>query len=258
MTTTGQSQAPANVTQINRGRHDRLRVTRRADFSHAAHSHVSPLVIGEFASAASDYPIILIKDADTGTFRAAALFGFGAGENVYHNAHGWNATYVPMNVSRYPFVIGVEDDDAATPVLCIDEASGRLTQDGDGDALFDAQGNETAFLSQARQQMQQLYDGERQTSRFIADILSLRLIAPFHFSLSLADGETRKITGLYGIDQDRLNALDDANLVQLCRAGHMLALHAMIVSQRQLNRMAQLHNAQSTNAILRVSLLPNA
>lgn len=242
------------ITAVTLDRHRHVRVQRQEDYAHAARSHVSPLVVAEFASAASDYPIVLIKDGETGSFRAAALFGLGPGENVYSSPQGWNATYVPMNVSRYPFVIGLDESDGATPCLCIDEASGRLSNSGDGDLLFDAQGAETPFLSAARQQMQRLYEGEQQTQAFIAAILGLRLITPLHLKVSLADGANRQVTGLYGVAQDRLEHLADADLIALCRDRHMLALHAMLISQRQLNRLAQLHNAQTAPAIVQIAL----
>ncbi len=254
MTDSNPPEASPQITAVSLDRHRHARVRRQDNYAHAARSHVSPLVVAEFASAASDYPIVLIKDGETGSFRAAALFGLEPCENVYHTAQGWNATYVPMNVSRYPFVIGLDEAADPTPCLCIDEASDRVSNSGEGDPLFDAQGAETPFLSAARQQMQRLFEGERQTQAFIATILDLRVIAPLPLQVKLDDGASRDITGLYGIDQDRLEHLADNDLLTLCRDGHMLALHAMLISQRQLNRLAQLHNAQNTPAIVQIAL----
>ncbi|RME68360.1 MAG: hypothetical protein D6782_01240 [Alphaproteobacteria bacterium] len=248
-----------SIVAIDRTRHRRVRIRPDPGFAHAAQSHLSPLVLEEFAPATADYPIVAVKDSDDGSFRAAALFGFAVGENYYRTPAAWQATYVPLNIRRYPFVVGIGNDgegngEGEGPLLCIDEASALVGDGAEGDALFDESGSESQTLTAARQMMARLWTGHRQTAAFLNMLLAQRLLAPLDIDLGFRDGSSRTVSGLYGIDEENLRGLDNAALHTLARNDWLLPLYAMLISRHQFNRLAQLHNAGAANAITRVHL----
>ena len=96
-----------NHVLINNVEHNEVRVvtTRSAKFGDAIMSCITfPL---EFRSVQAWYPILLQSFPD-GAMRPVALFGFEKGENLFLDATGWNAGYLPAMIRREPFQIGLQ------------------------------------------------------------------------------------------------------------------------------------------------------
>ena len=57
-----------NFQALNSHQHQNLKIKADGKFSHASNSHVVPLSVFELTQAQADYPIVLIKDSQTGHF----------------------------------------------------------------------------------------------------------------------------------------------------------------------------------------------
>src|SRR4051812_33968607 len=111
---------PDNVTH----RDLRIVTTRGAAWGDDPMS--SPVFLSEFRSAQATYPIVLQQAGDGGGFPPVALMGLRNGENLFLDAHGWDAHYIPLAIERGPFMIGRGDNEL---MVHLDIESPRVGRD---------------------------------------------------------------------------------------------------------------------------------
>ncbi|MBT8056569.1 MAG: SapC family protein, partial [Gammaproteobacteria bacterium] len=60
----------------------------------------------EFTQLQMEYPIVFMRNKETGHFEPVVLFGLVENENLYLTDAGWEARYIPLTIRRQPFLIG--------------------------------------------------------------------------------------------------------------------------------------------------------
>ena len=88
----------------------------------------------------------------------------------------------------------------------------------------------------------QLVRGKRETDAFIARLLELKLVEPIDVSLQFDDGERLVLDGLYTASLDALHDLDDQEVLELFRKGHLQLIYALSGSLRQIAVLAERRN----------------
>jgi hypothetical protein len=237
----------AAITSLDAVRHADVRVARAPDLAYAACLNHAVIGLDEVALAAADFPLVMLKDAQTGRFHLAALFGFAPDRNLFVMNGRWHATYMPEAVMRYPFLL----DDNGVLGLAIDEASGLLSVSGD--RLFDSNGNPSAFARAVAERIRTMKRDRDAMTVFADTVVQHRLVRPLRLSLVFGDGGSGEIDGLYSADPAAITRLASDILVDLNRRGYLAAMHVMTASLAQLNRLQQLHNAQSSRHIAELS-----
>ncbi len=235
-----------SVTPLTAQRHGALTIGPRPDPAYGARHNHAVLGLSEIAQAAADYPVLLIKDGETGAFSIAALFGFAPGQNAFVMQGGWHATWVPGTMLRYPFY----RDEAAPHGLAIDEACGLLGREG-GEVLFSG-GVPTSFTLRIAETIAALVEDIAAAQALARMLASHALVRPLMLVLTGADGHENQIDGLYGISQQALDALDDEAVVALHRAGALRAANVMAASLGQMERVRQLHDHASAQPLARM------
>ena len=133
-----------NATPVSRARHGGLSVKAGGNFGFAAQINSVPLMAAEFAQVASDMAIVFAAAGDE--VIPAVLLGIRENENLYvDDAGNWQGKYVPAFLRRYPFVFSTSDD-GQNFTLCIDESFEGANNNGRGERLFDADGEQTQYL----------------------------------------------------------------------------------------------------------------
>ena len=217
----------------------------------AAFTQVNHVRLGlhEIVDAAADYPLVFLKDADTGQFRLTALFGLKPGTNAFLDGDFWQAVYLPQEIAAAPFRIG-----GSGKALCIDEASVLVTTDA-GDALFDEDGAETATLLQIRAMLEQLERGRDDADRLVVTLLALGLIGQVSMTVHLQSGEQEAVQGLYSVSPPKLRTIAPDALLDL-RAHDLLGpTYAIVQSMAQFNRIRQLYNLGPNGRIASLEML---
>src|SRR6202011_4252952 len=134
------------LVELSRSEHAGLRI--RADLveASAATKHLIPIVLSEFRKAAVQYPIVFAKSPETGRFSAYVLNGLGVEENLFWSGTELDVAYVPLNVRRQPFYVGMDDalNGPATNVLCIDLDSPCLDASGTK-TIVNPDGSDSAY-----------------------------------------------------------------------------------------------------------------
>jgi len=235
----------ANIVPVKKEQHQALKVSGKRDLSHVAQQHIVPVTAREYAQSATSYPIVFVKDPDAERFRSVIMLGFDASENLYYHEDSWNALYVPQSIGMVPFALGLDPEKDKTLTTCIDIDSPFVGEDKD-QALYDESGKETEFFNQIQDNLGQLYENEIASEQFIQEILDENLMQELALNITYADGEQKKLVGLFTIDEHKMQTLSDEKVLDFYKRGMFIPMHAMLGSLGQINRLIQMRN-DSTN-----------
>lgn len=241
----------ASLFAFNPERHRDVRLVPGLDLAAPFLTHHAEIGLDEVADAAVDYPLLFMKDRDTGRLRLVALFGLAPGQNCYVVDDMWQAIYLPLKIAVMPFSLTGPER-----ILCIDEAHPRVTTD-EGDALFSDDLSETETMANVRVLLDRFKQGCEAADRFIEVLLDLKLVQPITITAHFVAGDAAEdVQGLYTVDPRILDRLEPAALLNLHGEGWLTPLYAIAQSLNQLNRIKQLHNVGSERQVanLRIAM----
>lgn len=244
----------ANLVAVQAALHQHLLVVPSQIDTHAAGQNLIPLIPAELSHVATQLPVVLAKNGQTGQFVLAALTGFTAQENLMMADGQWQGIYLPLQIQRQPFFVGKATPDAADYVVCIDldspatlfstERLDAQQLPADAEALFNADGSETAYYRDAKLKLAQLLQGEQQRELLLSELLALRLLQPMSLEITFADQSITKLNGLYTIDEQQLAQLPAEHLVRLHQQGLLGAVYAILGSAAQIYGLIARKNKQ--------------
>lgn len=210
----------------------------------------------EFKSLQRHYPVFFIKNPDDGEFQAVAMFGVEEGENLFLDENGWNASYIPLNIMRQPFLIGFQDQDHGgetrrEPVVSIDMDSVRIHPEL-GEPVFLEHGGNSEYLENVNSILNVVFVGMRTTKPFFKTLEELDLLESFVLDAQLSDGSEHRLAGFYTINEDVLAELEGEQLEMLNKRGYLEAIYMVIASMANLptllERKNELRKAEAENA----------
>jgi hypothetical protein len=231
------------LVELSRSEHAGLRIRADRVEASAAGQHLIPIVVSEFRKAATQYPIVFAKNPETGRFAAYVLNGLGVEENLFWSGTELDVAYVPLNVRRQPFYVGMNDgpEGPATSVLCIDLDSPCL--DGSGaKTIVNPDGSDSAYLEGILSILGELVAGKKTTEQFIACLLSLDLLAPIMLDIVLEDGTPLQVQGLYGLDEEKFRQLDAGAISSLWKSGYLELVYAVLIASGQIFKLIRMKN----------------
>jgi len=215
--------------QLNSDVHLKSRLgTLAGNFSFSKETNSIPLAAVEFFDTAREYPIAF-TGKDGGALFPIALLGVRQNENLFVSAEGkWEGRYIPAFVRRYPFVLA-EKQDAEDFNVYLDEAYPGFGAE-DGERLFTDSGEHTPLLKQALEFLS-TYQGEiKRTRIFVERLQALDLLIPRVLEIVRPDEQPLVLQGFSVVDEQRLHALSDADLLDLARSGLLAWVHAHLMS----------------------------
>jgi hypothetical protein len=222
------------LINLDRAKHQGLRVLEDQAFAACKSNSMCVVIINEIPRLVAEYPVVFTRNSGTSDYLCVALFGAAPDQNVFWRNGKWNSYFVPLNVARQPFAVGLADNpvggaEAKELVACIDLDCDAV-QENSGEALFDSHGEYTPYLRHKMTILAELVDGEQRTRQFTARLAELGLIHPIQLELKTPDQSPRRITGLHSIDEPKLRALDSTVLSELNGRGYLHAIYAMLSS----------------------------
>ncbi|GGW81060.1 SapC family protein [Alteromonas halophila] len=222
-----------NYVVLNAQRHHALSLISDPGFRHAEKSQIAALVFQEIVAVASCMPVVVLAP-DSDKPALSALFGLTANTNLFAG-ESWQGHVVPMSVQVAPFNYAVEDQRLLT---LIDEKS-PLWQ-ASGQRLFSADHAPTPLLKQRQTLLKELASGAPRAEQFIKTLSDQQLLKPLTVRITDIDGQSNELTGMFTVDETCLGNLSAETLKQLHDNGMLTAIHAMLLSLRQFNRLVQL------------------
>lgn len=235
------------VAPVSKDRHLNWSVKTSNDFSFTRATNSIPLMAVEFANAASEYTIIFVGNKDDGEVMPAIILGV-RDENLYLTESGdWNAKYIPAFVRRYPFVFS-STKDGNTLTLCVDEEFDGCNQEGRGERLFDADGEQTQYLKATLEFLKEYQAHFQRSQLFCKRLSELDLLEPMHASLTLPSGEKMSLDGFMAVSREKLKALTAEQLAQLATLDELELIYLHLHSIRNFSNIGELISVTTENS----------
>lgn len=195
------------------------------DAGFAADTPYVPLVVGELAAAARDYPIVFAANGA----QPVAVLGLER-RNLFVEAGRWTAdAYVPAYVRRYPFGF-LATADGEQYALAIDSGPDQVSRGGDeGAALFEA-GKPSALTSQALAFCNSFESDARSTREFADALIAQDLLVDRRADATLPDGRRLGLDGFRIVSPEKFAALPDAVVLDWHRRGWLALIHFHLAS----------------------------
>lgn len=226
------------LVQLTRKDHAGLRLDPARALAAAATVHLVPLVAGEIRKVASQFPVFLAKDGETGQFYPAALLGLEPQENLFWDGSRFDADHVPLNLLRLPFFVG---SGALEGAVCIDEDSPAIVPDGPV-GIVEADGSDSSYLQSIQAILGELVAGQAATAALVDRITEHGLITEVKLDVAFHNGSAATLEGLYGIDERALGrkaaALGDWDQVMVLAAMALSLDHVAGLVRRKNARLA--------------------
>lgn len=231
----------ANIQPITNTTHAAIKIKHNPQVLQSKNSHMTPLIIHEFATAAQEFPVVFVKDPDTGQFRAIALLGLKPNQNLFMKNDQWQAQYVPEALTVYPFVLSNDSNNNDLLLLCLD-ADSPLVNDQEGLPLFDDDGQQMPWLAEKGEQLVSLVEKNQLTEMFIKALTDNDLLIPQTLTIQTPQGKDYSLNGLYVIDQQQLDQLDDQSYSVLRQRGFIAPIYASLMSMQRIRFLAAMQD----------------
>jgi len=188
----------------------------------------------EFRSVQAYYPIFFTKDANTGEFFPAALFGFEHQDNLFLKDDKWDAGYIPLVMQRGPFTIGkqtVNDSgqNIETRVLTLDTDNPRVNKE-QGEDLFLEYGGNTPYLEKAAEVMENIHLGLENSKSFVNFLLEYEILEPFTLDITLNNQSKNEMIGFYTINEEKFHDISTDIIAKLHNEGYLHAIYMVLAS----------------------------
>lgn len=220
--------------------HDVRLITRHAP-GLGDNVNLALVVPTEFADVQREYPI-LFRQSENGGFQAFALLGLETDENLFLDASGWNARYIPAIQARGPFRIGFrqqESDVPPEPMIMIDLDHPRISR-SEGDALFLPHGGNAPALERVVQTLRTLHTGIEMSNAMFAAFTDAGLLAPVEINIQLDETTRYTLPGFFSISQEALSQLDGQTLQRLNQSGFLALAYCVILSTGNMGRLIEI------------------
>lgn len=207
-------------------------------YTFARSRNAMPLAQSEYEQACKYYPIVFIAaDAAASRLQSVVLMGFEAEQNLFvHQDGSWESLhYIPAYAQRYPFELGW-DSAKQQPVVHVEAAYPGLNRD-EGMSFYE-QGEPSAYLQQLSHALYTLERELEQTQQWVMRLKEKGLLMEQNVNLTI-DGQTQSVAGVWVIDFEQLDQLDDAELAQMYHNGSLSLIEQHRVSLSNLDLLAQ-------------------
>ncbi len=235
-----------NYELLDPQRHAETKVLDRDSLLQLDRGLLCAAFTSEFRAMATDFPIVLIKDANTGRFYCAALLGLSAENLACFDQEGrWSDVYLPWSLKRQPLLIAnkEEQDGGTTPMVSIDLDHPLVSSLG-GQRVFEVDGTLSSTTEEKMAALRSIHANVSATESFINTLLELKLLTGIRIQGASRSGEPIVVDDIYGIDEDALRQLDSDALGRLHRESQLELIFLMVASlgrvsafTRQLNRL---------------------
>ena len=232
----------ASIVPLDAQKHAGLGVDQSRLRRFSAHCNAFAIVLPEFFYAARHYPLVFVK-AEDATLRASVITGLRHNENLYVDAHGdWHEqVYVPASVRRFPFyaVATAEVGKADKTLIMVDESALVAS----AEPFFDQLGEATAKWKSSEVFIADFVAAEKQTMLFAARMDELGLLEAFDAQVNPEQQDSLQLTGMFRVNEDRLNRLATKTIRELMVQGEMSRIYAHLISLENFAKLLDLSAA---------------
>lgn len=228
---------------LDRNDHRFMRLRRPMnDWTPAARLNAVFVAAVEFGDIAREYPIVFVRagTGDDGQPEIAplAVLGMRQEQNLFVEGGAWRALYQPAVVRVYPFAIGRLDKERFA--ICFDAACTALSG-SEGEPMFNAEGEPTPFMQEVVKQLENLETEIQRTQNMCRLLRDMDLLQEMRYDATLPDGSKVALDGFLTVNDAKLNALSDVQVLQLHKSGILGMVHAHYVSMGNMAKLLDWH-----------------
>ncbi|MFT5320268.1 MAG: hypothetical protein ACI934_000401 [Pseudohongiellaceae bacterium] len=230
-------QKPVGPVSLTSTAHKGVHIRDIGNTDHIAPNHFAKIYTPEFVKAGTDYPIIFVKDPETGTFFAAVMWGLEPGENLFIEDGVWKGGYFPASVRCYPFAVQPDPETNDRLFIGIYENASVLNME-EGNLIFNDDGTETAWMLEVKEFLVRVFQQEEMTKQFVNKLNELELLVPQSLSIKNSkDDSTHDVSGFYIVDREKLANLSDETFLELRKSGALEVIYNHIMSLESLDKL---------------------
>lgn len=240
-----------NFVLLNNIDHKNLRVIREHASQYGDNEMSAVTFPQEFRSIQNEYPIFFQKNSESGKFYPAAFFGLRQHENLFLSEKGWDAHYIPASVKRRPFLIGIQPpkpgQDTSKPNLMVyvDMDSPRLSE-VEGELVFLPHGGYSPYLESVIDLLDYIQYGTQLNDSFIDALLKHELLEVVSIEVTLKNGSRNNLAGIYTINEEKLAALNTADVGSLHANGYLEYIYMVLASHSNITQLIARIEARQT------------
>mgnify|MGYP001050310562 CR=1 FL=1 len=232
-------------------RHANLKIATSDDYSRYKDQNLVPIVVPDFFTLAAEYPLVFVHNAVSGELAPVAMMGLKEGQNLYCQSKEWPSQLVPLSFNNGPFSIARTDTGDEQFVVLIDEESSLLSE-AEGEALFAESGEKSDYLEKKIDAVIQVAQKSINTQGVCKYLSNKGLFSTQQVQLQFRPNtEKYNINGVYTINEEALNALSDADYLELRKKGLLALIYAHLVSLQQLHRILKMQYEVDRDAAAR-------
>lgn len=212
---------------LDRKRHGEAGLKKLNHFRFAEQTNSVPVAVTEFVEIARSYPIVLTDEAKP---TPVAVLGLRKKNNFLDKNGRWlGYAYVPAYVRKYPFAL-VEVPEQEKFALCVDEGAEHYME-SKPDMPFYKDGDPAELCREALQFCGSFQKQMEQTTAFTVALKEAGLLKPKETDITLPSGEKLQLGGFLMVDEEGLQAMQEATVIEWQKRGWLSLLSVMIMSQ---------------------------
>lgn len=228
-----------SIVPVSSKLHTNVRLQERKDFNFADKLTTTSVMVPEFSKVASLYPIVFVEDKKSDKFQAVALLGLEENKNLFVKEGKWIATYIPSSIRRYPFTLATINKNEPL-VICIDEEC-ELLNEKEGHKLFDNNGNSLDYMIKVKKHLTDHHRMSLFTEEFITFLREHNMLMPLNMKVKLKE-KSKNIKGVYIINEERLNSLNDFTFLELRNKQYIKAIYKHLSSLYNIEKLVRYVN----------------
>lgn len=189
-----------------------------------------PISYTEFSVACRDYPLVFTSGDNGQSYAPVAVLGISDGENLFLSSGVWDKNvYLPAYVRRHPFCmarVNLDNVEQAERLICVE----KEFIDDKGELMFDAEGKSVAKWQPIEKLLQE-YEADLERGRELSAIVAdYGLLEPFSMQAQTNAGAAMNLTGMYRVDEKKLEFLNASQHKNLIKKGVMGRIYAHLIS----------------------------
>jgi len=192
----------------------------------------------EFFYASQHYPVVFLKSADD-SIQASVVTGLREAENLFVDREGnWQEhCYVPASVRRFPFYsVDTRVDGVVRSVICVDETGLEVS----AHSFFETSGEASKNWVKMEKLITDFNAAEKLTLDFGAMLDRLGLLEAFEAQINPTQQKRMHVTGMYRVDEERLNQLPAKVIKDLMKKGELSRIYAHLISLENFAKLLDL------------------
>ncbi|WP_416306644.1 SapC family protein [Neptunicella sp. SCSIO 80796] len=219
-----------------------LGILPASSFAHLKSITCSSIVAEEVTEIASDCPVVLLRDEQSGKFQLTAILGLTPQHNLMLDQQGhWRGLYMPIGLEIAPFSFCLAEEENTR--LRVDMSS-PLVATNQGKPLFE-NGQKSAFLADMTHQLELVQDAMLQTEIFVEALVNRNLITECQLTLQL-EGQQPQTEEFFTINTSELSYMANEDIIDFHRKGYWSPLFAIRNSLNQFKRLLNLHQTATS------------